>query len=535
MMTRRNGYLIRALCVIYSLIAGLYPFEFADRTRHFGTYPWNFLTTFFVPIQDVRLNDFLQNIAYFLPWGIISYVLVDSPHRRPVTRVLLAALVGGVVSLTIEACQYFVSRHPSVFDVLANMVGATLGALLCALSSVEIKQLLARFFARAQRSRVLLLIVVAYGAVPLAVSFSKPRWFDFPNWDSSYTFQLANEATLDRPWLGRLYLAAIYNRALKPEEIVRNYQAGTSSEAHDGRTKNGLVVYYTFAEGHGAEVGDVSGYGRPLNLTLFPSSHFRWLGGNNGIEIVQPAVLTNAGPAEKLYEVLKASKELSIEVWMAPSNVTQNGPARIVSFSRDTIARNFTLGQVGVNIDFRLRTPVSGSNGTKLNLRTTDGPVALGKSHVVITYKDGVERLYIGGRISATNSSLKQAEIIAGFGTKKNPISQIAFGLFYFFPVSLFLAFFLSGRRRSFIITLCVPATIAFGLLSVTEIFQAYNITRAIDSSMFGYGIASVAIGAFSGAMLGRKGRATNRSSLVTTIPQPVTTGSAPRPSTPEE
>jgi hypothetical protein len=242
---------------------------------------------------------------------------------------------------------------------------------------------------------------------------------------------------------------------------------------------------------------------------LFPSSHFRWLGRESGIEIVQPAILTSAEPAEKLYDVLTASKELSIEVWLAPSNLTQHGPARIVSLSRDTVARNFTLGQSGVDIDFRLRTPVSGSNGTKINLRTKDGPVALGKTHVVVTYKDGVEKLYIDGRINLNNSDLKQAEIIAGFGAKKNPLSQIAFGFVYFFPVSFFLSFVLSRRPRSYMATLCVPATIAFGLLSVTEIFQAYNIARAIDLSVFGYGIASVAIGAFSGAMLGRKGRAT--------------------------
>jgi hypothetical protein len=252
-------------------------------------------------------------------------------------------------------------------------------------------------------------------------------------------------------------------------------------------------------------VSDVSGYRRPLNLTLIPSSHFRWLGGDKGIEIVQPAILASAEPAEKLYDVLTASKELSIEVWMAPSNVTQNGPARIVSFSRNTRARNFTLGQAGDNIEFRLRTPVSGANGMLIRLRTTDGPMALGKSHVVVTYKGGVENLYIDGELKLKNSDLKQAEIIAGFGTKKNLFSQIAFSFVYFFPVSFFLSFALSRRPRSYTATVFVPATVAFGLLGATELIQAYNIPRAIDLSVSGYGIAAISLGALSGATFGKE------------------------------
>jgi glycopeptide antibiotics resistance protein len=503
MMNRRKGYVLLALFAIYSLIAGLYPFGFANRTRHVAAFPWKILTTLFVPIQEVRLNDFLRNIAYFLPWGAISYIVLKSPRRRAPGLVLLAALVGGSVSLAIETCQYFFSRYPSIFDVVANIVGAMLGALLCVLGQIDIRQRVAQFLARAQRSRVLLFIVLVYGAVPMAAFLLKPRWFDFTNWDRGYTFQLANEASLDRAWLGQLYLASIYNRALGPEEIERNYQAGTSSETLEGRTRNGLVAYYTFAEGRGIQVSDVSGYGQALNLTLSPSSHFRWLERDSGIEIVQPAILVSAEPAKKLYDALTASKELSIEVWMAPSNVTQNGPARIVSFSRDTIARNFTLGQAGVNIDFRLRTPVSGSNGTVINLKTKDGPVALGKRHVVVTYKDGVENLYIDGHLKLKNSDLKQAEIIAGFGTKKNPISLIAFGFVYFCPVSFFLSFVLSRRPRSYIATSFAAAAIALGFLGVTELIQAYNIPRAIDLSVFGYGIVALAIGAFSGVKFG--------------------------------
>lgn len=48
---------------------------------------------------------------------------------------------------------------------------------------------------------------------------------DFSNW-ASYPLILGNELTGDRTWLGKIYLVAIYNRSLTPDEIIRNYQAG---------------------------------------------------------------------------------------------------------------------------------------------------------------------------------------------------------------------------------------------------------------------------------------------------------------------
>ena len=48
------------------------------------------------------------------------------------------------------------------------------------------------------------------------------------NWDSSYELSLANEFTLNRTWLGEIYLVAVYNRALGQTEITRNYNAEIS-------------------------------------------------------------------------------------------------------------------------------------------------------------------------------------------------------------------------------------------------------------------------------------------------------------------
>jgi hypothetical protein len=37
---------------------------------------------------------------------------------------------------------------------------------------------------------------------------------------------LGNEATGDRPWLGELYLVAVFDHALQYDYIVQNFEAG---------------------------------------------------------------------------------------------------------------------------------------------------------------------------------------------------------------------------------------------------------------------------------------------------------------------
>lgn len=53
----------------------------------------------------------------------------------------------------------------------------------------------------------------------------------FRNWDMGHELILGNEATGDRPWLGQLYLVAIYSRALTVNEVEKNFAAGPMSKS----------------------------------------------------------------------------------------------------------------------------------------------------------------------------------------------------------------------------------------------------------------------------------------------------------------
>ena len=94
----------------------------------------------------------------------------------------------------------------------------------------------------------------------------------FTNWDPSYYLVFGNEATGDRPWLGKIFFVAMYNRVLGEQEIRQNYLAGWLSESNSGpearRVSRGIVARYLFEEGMGDKISDNSGTHPPLDLHI---------------------------------------------------------------------------------------------------------------------------------------------------------------------------------------------------------------------------------------------------------------------------
>ncbi|NQT21762.1 MAG: hypothetical protein HQ592_18810 [Planctomycetes bacterium] len=104
-----------------------------------------------------------------------------------------------------------------------------------------------------------------------------------------------------------------------------------------------------------------------------------------------------AGANDRLLSRCKETNELTIESIIRPDNLTQIGPARIISFSTDQNVRNFTLGQSGERLVLRLRTPSTGENGMNPELELMSVPVKK-PSHVIITYKSGRTVVYLNGK-----------------------------------------------------------------------------------------------------------------------------------------
>jgi len=176
------------------------------------------------------------------------------------------------------------------------------------------------------------------------------------NWDGGYRLALANELTRDRPWLGELHRVAIYDRALGNGQIAQNFKAG-----HD-KTAGSPIALYNFQKGRGDTIIDISNSGKALNLKISDTSAVKWLA-SGGLSINAPVLIASSGPAAKVINAVRESHEITIEAWVKPSNITQTGPARIVTVSSDAGQRNFTLGQKAGAYEVRFRTTSTSRNG----------------------------------------------------------------------------------------------------------------------------------------------------------------------------
>ncbi|MGW8590393.1 VanZ family protein [Dietzia sp. NPDC055343] len=82
-------------------------------------------TTWFGP-----LFDYLGNMAFFIPLGVLLFIVLEH-HRRATAHVVV---VGALTSATVETLQYvFALGHSDVSDLMFNVLGALVGATVARL------------------------------------------------------------------------------------------------------------------------------------------------------------------------------------------------------------------------------------------------------------------------------------------------------------------------------------------------------------------------------------------------------------------
>jgi VCBS repeat-containing protein len=164
------------------------------------------------------------------------------------------------------------------------------------------------------------------------------------------------------------------------------------------RVTTGLQVRYNFNKGSGSTVNDTSGVGTPLNLTISPTSAVTWLSG--ALSVNSATVISSAGAATKVIDAVRTSSAITVEAWVAADNLTQTGPARIVSINKNGAQSNIIFGQ-SAN---RYETQTSTASGTRTQ-QTPVNSASTSLKHVVYTRNSsGLTMTYIDGVqvISAT-------------------------------------------------------------------------------------------------------------------------------------
>ena len=117
------------LWTVFVLLVGVLPLSNFVGHSHWEYIKW-------VPsTEDLRspkylidiFSDIVGNTLLFFPLGYFLNRLLASSN--PLRRLLLAAGIGGTISLGIEFYQVYCHyRFPSIFDVITNMTGTLIGA-----------------------------------------------------------------------------------------------------------------------------------------------------------------------------------------------------------------------------------------------------------------------------------------------------------------------------------------------------------------------------------------------------------------------
>jgi len=162
-----------------------------------------------------------------------------------------------------------------------------------------------------------------------------------------------------------------------------------------------IIARWDFKELTGLVAFDTSGVPPLMDLDLEGTS----LMSSYGIDLTGGRAIASVASSRKLYDRIAAqsggSQSYSFEMWIANANTTQDGPARIMTYSRSTGSRNFMLGQELYQFIIRNRsfTAESNNNGSPdMETYDVDQDAQSTLQHVVVTYDQlAGRRIYVDG------------------------------------------------------------------------------------------------------------------------------------------
>lgn len=199
---------------------------------------------------------------------------------------------------------------------------------------------------------------------------------------------------------------AAFADAIEPDAIDPSLVTSKALKLTDGiissaggRFENNVIALYEFKTGSGNRVFDTSGVEPALNLTL--SGNYSWVGGW-GVAFADGKAQGSTTASRKLHDRLRSTNEYSVELWVVPGNVTQDGPARIVSYAGSADNRNLMIGQTLYNYDLFNRSTVTDQSGDpQLSTADEDEDLQASLQHVVVTYDPtNGRRIFVNGEFT---------------------------------------------------------------------------------------------------------------------------------------
>jgi hypothetical protein len=177
-----------------------------------------------------------------------------------------------------------------------------------------------------------------------------------------------------------------------------------------GRFEKDLIAKWEFKTGSGSTAFDTSGVEPAINLNL--NGEYSWINGW-GIQLLNGKAQGSTSSSKKLHDLITATGEFAIEAWLVPANVTQEGPARIISYSGGVENRNFTLGQSLYNYNALVRTGKTDSNGQPaLSTADADEDLQASLQHVVVNYDPiNGRQIFVNGVFTQDSDAIEGSDM----------------------------------------------------------------------------------------------------------------------------
>ncbi len=370
---QRWGYLLLIASLSAICVATIFPFKFVIPPGFSGRFvieEFNF---------GSNVKDYLQNILLFIPFGISLAFIVDRPQRNTAI-ILIVGLSGAMVSTAIELTQFFLPiRVSNLTDIIYNSLGATLGGILYCWRS-EIIQLAIGIITGDRRKlslKSLLVAIFSYCSIVILGIWVLLINVNLSNWNEDFPLVIGNEATGDRPWNGYINNLYICDRSLSKFEVEKAFEQADTFFPQ----LSSLVTVFNFDNSqnyyqdnirHVAKLLWQSSASSPTNHQDITSNSSKEQESANKLIPKKSGVLVNskqwlktARPATFLAQKLKETDELSLFMTISTNDINQVGPARIVALSDGIYTQNLVIGQEKTSLNFRLRTPITGSNATQ--------------------------------------------------------------------------------------------------------------------------------------------------------------------------
>jgi hypothetical protein len=145
----------------------------------------------------------------------------------------------------------------------------------------------------------------------------------------------------------------------------------------------------------------------PFDFDLYIKNDARSIKNSRGIEFLKTGQALSNSSTQDFFDHIVRGSGLTLELWLQTDDQNQFGPARILSYSRGTGLRNFTIGQSSDQLVIRLRTTETTLNGTNPHLIVDSAFDDRDLQHVVVSYDFSEQNVYINGEQRARSEILK--------------------------------------------------------------------------------------------------------------------------------